>query len=164
MQEDDEFVLFTVGGTKLGLELLRVADRASTLIKRETGLTPVVLTGPRINAYFTNGLKLVRFTPDALPYFAASSCVVTQAGASTLHEVSMLRFPCVVVPIENHWEQLANARKLKKYGFPILRYLVLNEKMLIDAIRASLRLNYEREEKLGAQKEIAKIIKESFEL
>jgi len=41
---------------------------------------------------------------------------------------------------------------------------VLNEKMLIDAIRASLRLNYEREEKLGAQKEIAKIIKESFEL
>jgi len=164
LQEDDEFVLFTVGGTKLGLELLRVADRASTLIKRETGLTPVVLTGPRINAYFTNGLKLVRFTPDALPYFAASSCVVTQAGASTLHEVSMLRFPCVVVPIENHWEQLANARKLKKYGFPILRYLVLNEKMLIDAIRASLRLNYEREEKLGAQKEIAKIIKESFEL
>jgi UDP-N-acetylglucosamine:LPS N-acetylglucosamine transferase len=123
-----------------------------------------VLTGPRINADFTNGLKLVRFTPDALPYFAASSCVVTQAGASTLHEVSMLRFPCVVVPIENHWEQLANARKLKKYGFPILRYLVLNEKMLIDAIRASLRLNYEREEKLGAQKEIAKIIKESFEL
>lgn len=123
-----------------------------------------MLTGPRINADFTNGLKLVRFTPDALPYFAASSCVVTQAGASTLHEVSMLRFPCVVVPIENHWEQLANARKLKKYGFPILRYLVLNEKMLIDAIRASLRLNYEREEKLGAQKEIAKIIKESFEL
>jgi UDP-N-acetylglucosamine--N-acetylmuramyl-(pentapeptide) pyrophosphoryl-undecaprenol N-acetylglucosamine transferase len=137
LQEDDEFVLFTVGGTKLGLELLRVADRASTLIKRETGLIPVVLTGPRINAYFTNGLKLVRFTPDALPYFAASSCVVTQAGASTLHEVSMLRFPCVVVPIENHWEQLANARKLKKYGFPILRYWALNEKMLIDAIRAS---------------------------
>jgi UDP-N-acetylglucosamine--N-acetylmuramyl-(pentapeptide) pyrophosphoryl-undecaprenol N-acetylglucosamine transferase len=137
LQEDDEFVLFTVGGTKLGLELLRVADRASTLIKRETGLTPVVLTGPRINAYFTNGLKLVRFTPDALPYFAASSCVVTQAGASTLYEVSMLRFPCVVVPIENHWEQLANARKLKKYGFQILRYWALNEKMLIDAIRAS---------------------------
>jgi hypothetical protein len=27
-----------------------------------------------------------------------------------------------------------------------------------------LKLNYEREEKLGAQKEIAKIIKESFEL
>ena len=26
-----------------GLELLKVADRASTLIKRETGLTPVVL-------------------------------------------------------------------------------------------------------------------------
>jgi UDP:flavonoid glycosyltransferase YjiC (YdhE family) len=165
LEGDEEFVLFTIGGTAIGAELLRVAASAAGKIKKETGLSTVILAGPRVSIPVSREVKWVGFTPDPLRYFAASSCVVTQAGGSTLHEVSMLGVPAVVVPIGNHWEQIGNSRRFsRKYGFPVLSYSQIGEATLIDAIRDALRLHYEPEEKPGVEKEVVKIIRENFSI
>jgi len=48
---------------------------------------------------------------------------VCQAGASTLNEVASVGTPCLAIPIANHFEQEANAKRFaEKYGFSIVDY------------------------------------------
>jgi UDP-N-acetylglucosamine:LPS N-acetylglucosamine transferase len=85
---------------------------------------------------------LVGFTPFALDYFKMSDCVVTQAGASTLNELAALGVPVVCLPIENHWEQNANADRFsRKYGFEILSFNGLSVDTLVECIRRAISNN-----------------------
>jgi UDP:flavonoid glycosyltransferase YjiC (YdhE family) len=67
--------------------------------------------------------------------------------------------PCVVIPIENHFEQEANAKRFsEKYGFVVLRYDDLNAKSLVDSIKSATSKNYEPPDFSGGAEKAARLI------
>lgn len=128
-----KLVVVSLGGTTTGKFLLDFIVTNSRAILDQLGSTTsstslVLLLGPRINrSEYPNDLPddliLLSFTHRTLEYFKAADCVVTQAGASTLNEVAAVGTPCLAVPIGNHWEQEANAKRFsEKFGFVVVRY------------------------------------------
>ncbi|MDG6908052.1 MAG: hypothetical protein JRN20_19970 [Nitrososphaerota archaeon] len=142
-----KLIVFTVGGTSLGKYLADFVLSDHEALSSELDANILILAGPRIEEIAsTRGKawpKVVGFTPNAIEYFKAADCVVAQAGGSTLNEVSALGTPCVSIPILDHFEQQANARRFqKKFGFPVLQYDQLNHRNLVEAVRESLQLKY----------------------
>ncbi|MDA4129418.1 MAG: hypothetical protein OK457_01485 [Thaumarchaeota archaeon] len=143
-----KLLVISVGGTSIGKILIDFVFANIDEISRKLECLVLILLGPRVekSAYNFSGqeaLRFVPFTPDALRFFKAADCVVTQAGASTLNEVASLGTPCVVVPIENHFEQEANAERFsEKYGFPRLSYGALNATIFVESVEKSLMKAY----------------------
>jgi|GEM_PF-799008 UDP-N-acetylglucosamine:LPS N-acetylglucosamine transferase len=143
LPSERRLIVFSIGGTSIGKRLLKlVADNADTLGRRLDS-TLALLIGPRLEpsnfAPTTETLRIAPFTTDAIKYFAAADCLVTQAGASTLNEASVLSVPCVCIPIENHWEQLRNAQRFsKRFGFEVLTHGKLSLETLSETIERAM--------------------------
>jgi uncharacterized protein (TIGR00661 family) len=138
--EDVRHVVFTIGGTSIGKKLAQVLLRDANRISEKLDAYLVLLLGPRVDSKSigessSNRISIVPFTNEALGYFKAADCVVAQAGGSTLNEVASLGVPCVVVPVENHFEQQRNAKRFsEKFGFKILKYSEITGPSLVRAI------------------------------
>ena len=140
-------VVFTVGGTSIGGDLIDFVVTDSVALSRDLDALIVVMLGPRVagkaQTDMQEGLLMIGFTPDAMDYFKSADCVVAQAGASTLNEVSALGVSCVSVPIANHFEQEDNARRFQqRFGFPILHFADLNHENLVSAIKEAMAQKY----------------------
>ena len=141
-------LVVTIGGTTAGKSLLDFVISNSSEITKALDMAVVILLGPRIerSIYPSNSdnLKFIPFTPDAPKFFKAADCVVTQAGASTMNEVASIGTSCVSVPIANHWEQEANAKRFKrKFGFEVLEYSDITLDNFVGAVRKSMSSEYE---------------------
>lgn len=156
--QDSLIVVVSIGGTSVGKQLVDFIVTNRESISREIGgLKFVFLLGPRIERNLcpkdSELAMYVSFTTDSFPYFKAADCVITQAGASTLNEVSAMGTPCVAIPIANHWEQEANASRFsQKYGFQVLRYDSLTVDSLVRAMRKAMDSKYEPVRSEGAKK------------
>lgn len=140
-------VVFSVGGTSVGRQLVDFVISNADELSNHLDAFLVVIAGPRIEFSQTlresKNLKVVGFAPNALEYFKASDCVVTQAGASTLNEVAALGTPCVTIPIQNHFEQQSNAKRFHtKFGFPIIQYKDLNRETLVASIKKATETRF----------------------
>ncbi len=156
-------IAVSVGGTSIGKYLVDFIFSNEKKIRAALGNASFVfLLGARIGRALypenSDGLQFVPFTTDSPSYFKASDCVITQAGASTLNEVASIGTPCVAVPIKNHWEQQASARKFsERYGFQIVQYDELGVEAIVSAINGAMNSKYEPMRPEGATK-AAKLI------
>jgi UDP:flavonoid glycosyltransferase YjiC (YdhE family) len=152
-----KLVVVSIGGTSVGKYLIDFLYKNSEEITSNLDCLILVLLGPRIDPanYETiskGAFRLVPFMTNTLELFKAADCVLTQAGASTLNEVASVSTPCVIFPIENHFEQEANAARFsKKYGFVVLKYSELTPKTLVDSVKQSLQTAIKQEHFDGAE-------------
>ena len=140
-------IVFSIGGTSIGRSLLHfVADHAEVLSNR-LNATIALMVGPRVDPSELAGPRsrfvVLPFTYDSLRYFKAADCLVTQAGASTLHEAASLGLPCVCIPVEEHWEQIRNAQRFShRFHFSPLRYREISVETLVSAIERATATSY----------------------
>jgi UDP-N-acetylglucosamine--N-acetylmuramyl-(pentapeptide) pyrophosphoryl-undecaprenol N-acetylglucosamine transferase len=148
--DDRKLILVSVGGTSTGKVLIDFLFANFREISRELNCRIIALLGPRIGKLEykvskEDPIRFVTFTASNIQYFKAADCAVCQAGASTLNEVASLGMPCVAIPISNHFEQEANAKRFSdEYGFSVLRYEELTVKSLVDAVDNASGKSYSR--------------------
>jgi predicted glycosyltransferase len=159
------FVVFTVGGTAIGKSLVQFLVKNADFLSERLDAYLVVLLGSRIKPedlkdVESTRITLVPFTLDSTKYFKVAECVVSQAGASSLYEVASLGLPCVVIPIENHFEQQQNAERFSdRFGFEILQYKELSIVSLQNAVSNALKADkYEPLAPTKAAQSVARLV------
>ncbi|WP_198950687.1 alpha/beta fold hydrolase [Kineosporia sp. A_224] len=120
-RDDEPVCVVSVGGSAVGLPLLRrVADAVPAMRRAVDGLRVVLVTGPRIDPDAIParpGLEVHGFLPDLHQHLAACDVAVVQGGLSTTMELTANRRPFVYVPLRNHFEQNIHVRhRLDRYG------------------------------------------------
>ena len=118
---DEKVCLVTVGGSGVGLPLLRrIADAVPLMRSQVPGLRVVMVTGPRIDPAAVparRGLTVHGFVPDLDRHLAVCDVAVVQAGLTTCMELTADRRPFVYVPLRRHFEQNIHVRhRLERYG------------------------------------------------
>ena len=142
-------VVVSGGGTSTGKYIVDFIVSNLKSIQSSLGeVLFVILLGTRMErpeiAGDSKGIVFIPFTSNSLAYFKLADCVVTQSGGSTLNELASLGTPCVTIPIRNHWEQEANARKFReKYDFEIIRSDELGVQPLANSIKRVINSEYE---------------------
>ena len=114
-------VLATVGGSHFGAKLLRLMAQAVDRIKSHH---IILVTGPHIDSSFLPlppKVMVKRFLGDMLDWMKLSDLVVSLAGHTTSMELASLGVPNLMVPIENHPEQMKNALNMQKFGISRIR-------------------------------------------
>ena len=112
--EDDLVCLVTVGGSGVGVSLLRRVLDAVPLARR---LVPelhfLVVCGPRIDPASLprrRGVKVRGYLPELYRHLAACDLAVVQGGLTTCMELTANRRPFLYVPLRNHFEQNFHVR------------------------------------------------------
>jgi predicted glycosyltransferase len=118
---DERVCVVSVGGSGVGLPLLRrVADAVPIVRRSAPDLRFVVVTGPRIDPAALprrRGLTPRGYLPDLHEHLAACDVAVVQGGLTTCMELTAARRPFVYVPLRNHFEQQFHVRhRLERYG------------------------------------------------
>jgi pimeloyl-ACP methyl ester carboxylesterase/predicted glycosyltransferase len=118
---DERVCIVTVGGSGVGLSLLRRVIDAIPLTQRLVDdLRFVVVAGPRIDPRELPqlpGVTYHRYVPDLHRHLAACDVAVVQGGLTTCMELTANRRPFVFIPLQNHFEQNFHvAHRLKRHG------------------------------------------------
>ncbi|GAA4112528.1 hypothetical protein GCM10022415_07370 [Knoellia locipacati] len=119
-EPDERVCVVSVGGSGVGLPLLRrVLDAAPLARRLVPELRFVVVTGPRIepgSLPVTDGVEVVGYVPDLTKHLAACDVALTQGGLTTCMELTALRKPFLHVPLRHHFEQNFHVRRrLEQY-------------------------------------------------
>jgi pimeloyl-ACP methyl ester carboxylesterase/predicted glycosyltransferase len=117
---DDRVCVVSVGGSGVGLPLLRRVLDAVPLARRAVPeLRFVIVAGPRIDPAALAGrpgADVVGFLSDLTDHLAACDVAITQGGLSTCMELTALRKPFLYVPLQHHFEQTFHVRRrLERY-------------------------------------------------
>ncbi len=132
----EKIVLVTVGGSDFGIELLKLICHASSNLECDK---LIIVTGPGINANFiceSDKVVKKKFLDNMMEWIKISDVIVTLAGHTTIMEIISLGIPNIIIPIDNHPEQLKNATNIEKYGISIV-----NELKNLDALKISSDIN-----------------------
>jgi pimeloyl-ACP methyl ester carboxylesterase/predicted glycosyltransferase len=118
---DEQICIVTVGGSGVGLPLLRRVVAAYTEARRQVaGLRMIVVTGPRIDpASLTPppGVEVRAYVPDLYRHLAACDIAVVQGGLTTCMELTANRRPFLYFPLQHHFEQNFHVRhRLNRYA------------------------------------------------
>ena len=84
----------------------------------------IIVTGPQIASDFIlDSDKIVKkeFLEDIMDWMKLSDIVISLAGHNTTMELASLGIPNILVPIDNHSEQIKNALNMEKYGISKIR-------------------------------------------
>lgn len=147
------FILVSVGGGRIGGEVLETALGAAEHLQHEFDHEFRIFTGPfleddafetlKARAAGLDNVVLERFTPDLMAYMQAASLSVSLAGYNTTMNVLRSGVPAVLVPIGHYdfdCEQLLRAGKLAKLGVvEMIESTQLSPERLVDAIRTGLK-------------------------
>ncbi|MEN4006634.1 MAG: UDP-N-acetylglucosamine--N-acetylmuramyl-(pentapeptide) pyrophosphoryl-undecaprenol N-acetylglucosamine transferase [Methanobacterium sp.] len=120
-KEDDKIVLVTVGGSEFGKKLLSIVYDASKKIDCDK---IIMITGPRIDPDFIlDSDKIIKkkYLENIMGWMKLSDVIVSLAGHTTTMEIASVGIPSIIVPVENHSEQLKNALTMKKYGISYVK-------------------------------------------
>lgn len=132
---DDKIVLVTVGGSEFGKNLLKLVIDSSKWIDCDK---IIMVTGPQIKSDFippSDKLVKKEFLEDIMEWIRLSDVVISLAGHNTTMELASLGIPSIIVPIDNHPEQLKNALNMEKYGISVVRKIAqLNLKNFADDV------------------------------
>ncbi len=122
-------ILVSVGGGRLGYELLEAAILASPLLERRIPHTLQLFAGPfmpeaqfsqlEVLAMRTSNVRLRRFTPRLLDYMEKADLSLSLAGYNTTMNILKTGVRSLVAPIGHYdrdVEQLARTRKLEAFG------------------------------------------------
>ena len=107
--DERPLVVAAVGGTAVGLELLRLcAQSYPALQRRVPDVRMRLVCGPRIDPVAVDppaGVEVVGYVPRLYEHLAACDAAVVQAGGTTTLELTALRRPFAYFPLRGHFEQ-----------------------------------------------------------
>lgn len=138
--DERPLVLFSVGGTAVGADLLRLCAAAHPHIERRTGDVRMVLVcGPRLDPASLAappGVEVLGYVPRLYEHFASCDVAVVQGGGTTTLELTALRRPFIYFPLENHFEQnLVVAQRVARHrAGKRMRYSQTTPEPLADAL------------------------------
>ena len=121
--DSEKIVLVTVGGSDFGIELLKLICDASSNLECDR---LIIVTGPGIKADFiceSDKVVKKKFLDNMMEWMKISDVIVTLAGHTSIMEIISLGIPNIIIPIDNHPEQLKNAVNVEKYGISIVKEL-----------------------------------------
>jgi UDP:flavonoid glycosyltransferase YjiC (YdhE family) len=118
--EERPLVICSVGGTAVGVELLRLCATSYPHIQERVGDAHMVLVcGPRIDpasVQAPSGVEVRGYVPRLYEHLAASDVAIVQGGETTTLELTALRTPFIYFPLEGHFEQnLVVAKRLARH-------------------------------------------------
>jgi pimeloyl-ACP methyl ester carboxylesterase/predicted glycosyltransferase len=118
---DERVCIATVGGSAVGIDLLRRVISAFPSAKAELpGLRMVVVAGPRIDPAALperDGLEVRGFVDDLYRHLAACDLAIVHGGLTTTMELTAARRPFLYFPIRHHFEETFHVRhRLERYG------------------------------------------------
>jgi UDP-N-acetylglucosamine--N-acetylmuramyl-(pentapeptide) pyrophosphoryl-undecaprenol N-acetylglucosamine transferase len=142
----ESIVLATVGGTWFGRKLLNLLSQAAGQLSSDR---LIIVTGPEIDMdsqLSSPNILHKSFVGGMMEWMKLSDLVISLAGHTTSMEIASLGIPNLMVPIENHPEQLKNALNMRKYGISVLEDMgSLNSKKLATDINHILESDNLRE-------------------
>jgi uncharacterized protein (TIGR00661 family) len=116
----EQIVLATVGGTWFGKKLLENLADAAEFVNCDN---IIMVTGPRINVQSIPSSRKIntkQFIADMMGWMKMSNLVVSLAGHTTSMELASLGARNIMVPIQNHPEQIRNAQNMQKHGLSLV--------------------------------------------
>ena len=122
-KNSDKIVMVTVGGSDFGKELLKLICYSASKLKCDR---LIFVTGPGIEADFiceSDKIVKKKFLDNMMEWMKISDVILTLAGHTTIMEIISLGIPNIIIPIDNHPEQLKNAVNVEKYGISIVKEL-----------------------------------------
>ena len=119
-RDDEQVCIVTVGGSGVGLDLLRRVIAAYPLAKaRVPNLKMVVVAGPRIDPSTLSahdGLEVHAYVHELYRHLAVCDLAVIQGGLTTAMELTANRRPFLYFPLRHHFEQNFHVRhRLQRY-------------------------------------------------
>lgn len=119
--EEHPLIICAVGGTAVGVDLLRLCAASYRHIQERVEDAQMVLVcGPRIDpasVQAPSGVEVRGYVPRLYEHFAASDVAIVQGGGTTTLELTALRRPFIYFPLEDHFEQnLVVAKRLARHG------------------------------------------------
>jgi pimeloyl-ACP methyl ester carboxylesterase/predicted glycosyltransferase len=142
---DERVCIVTVGGSSVGLPLIRRILQSYPIVRRGLPeLRMVVVTGPRIDPcslVVPSGVEVRAFVPDLDRHLAACDLALVQGGLTTCMELTAAGTPFVYFPLKNHFEQNFHvAHRLDRYGAGRrMEYETATPEAIADAIISVLR-------------------------
>jgi uncharacterized protein (TIGR00661 family) len=133
-KEDERIVLVTVGGSEFGKRLLSFIYEALDEIDADK---IVMITGPQIDSDFIpDDDKIIKkkFLENIMEWMKLSDIIISLAGHTTTMEIASLGIPNILLPIENHSEQLKNALTMENYGISVVKKIneINSEELALD--------------------------------
>ncbi|WP_286308416.1 glycosyltransferase [Agromyces mangrovi Wang et al. 2018] len=119
-RDDERVVIAAVGGSGVGVALLRrVVEAADAVARAIPQLRMIVVTGPRIDPASlpqVPGVEYRAFVPDLHEHLAACDLAIVQGGLTTTMELTAAKVPFIYVPLRDHFEQRFHVRaRLERY-------------------------------------------------
>jgi pimeloyl-ACP methyl ester carboxylesterase/UDP:flavonoid glycosyltransferase YjiC (YdhE family) len=120
-RDGERVILVSVGGTRVGKNLLRkCADAFALAAPQLPGTRMILVAGPRLDATDfprVKGLEVHAFVPHLFRHHAAADLAIVQGGLTTTMELAAFRTPFLYFPLRNHFEQrFFVARRLDRLG------------------------------------------------
>ncbi len=120
----DKLIVASLGGGKVGEQLLTAVIAAYPQMRRPTGTRLLVFTGPFMDpdtyAQLASGsserVQIKRFASDFISYLAAADLSVSMGGYNTCMNILAARTPALVWPFSQNWEQRIRAERLADIG------------------------------------------------
>lgn len=122
-------ILVSVGGGRIGYELLETVVEASSLLEKEIPHTIKIFTGPFLpkekliklkNSAFNKGNICIRmYTPQLVDYMKTADISISLSGYNTTMNILSTGVRAILVPIghdNQDKEQLVRTKKLEKLG------------------------------------------------
>lgn len=126
INEDEQLVVASAGGGKVGAAMLMAVLEAHSRLFEGRQLRLYVFTGPFMTeadfgslaqrAASMPGVEVARFTKEFLSFLAAASLSVSMAGYNTCMNILAARVPSLVYPFGQNREQRLRAEKLAALG------------------------------------------------
>jgi predicted glycosyltransferase len=142
--EDEQVCIVTVGGTNVGIDLLRRVVAAAPLAReRVPNLRMIVVAGPRIDRHALDapdGVEVLPYVHHLYRNLAACDLAVVQGGLSTSMELTANRRPFLSFPLKHHFEQQVHVRhRVQRYGAArFMDYDSETPETIADAIAADI--------------------------
>jgi pimeloyl-ACP methyl ester carboxylesterase/predicted glycosyltransferase len=119
--DDERVCIVTVGGSGVGVDLLRRVIAAFPQAKeRVPDLRMIVVAGPRIDPQSLPShadLDVVPYVHNLYRHLAACDLAVVQGGLTTSMELTAQKRPFLYFPLRHHFEQNFHVRhRLERYG------------------------------------------------
>jgi pimeloyl-ACP methyl ester carboxylesterase/predicted glycosyltransferase len=116
-------IVASVGGSGVGLHLLRRIAAAFDLLRREVPQARMLLVcGPRIDCAAiepVKGMTAVGYVHELFRTLACCDLAVVQGGLATTMELVANKRPFISIPLQSHFEQNQHVpHRLARYGAP----------------------------------------------
>lgn len=145
-RSDERVCIVTVGGSSVGLPLIRRILQSYPIVRRRLPeLRMVVVTGPRIDPRLLvapPGVEVCAFVPDLDRHLATCDLALVQGGLTTCMELTAAGTPFLYFPLKNHFEQNFHvAHRLDRYGAGRrMEYETATPEIIANAMIAVLQL------------------------